>query len=86
MVSASGLGRGWTWLVDAFHDGYMVPYVARKGKASHLYFLDLFFWRLILTSLSQWSGLAVALGTVYVLYILPRTLAPWRDVIGVPGV
>ncbi|KAK5796503.1 hypothetical protein VI817_005788 [Penicillium citrinum] len=49
-------------------------------------------WMLFMTAiwfhtwLEKWSGLAVALGTVYVLYILPRTLAPWRDVIGVPGV
>jgi len=49
-------------------------------------FTSTIFLRLILTFLFQWSGLAVALGTVYVLYLLPRTLAPWRDIIGVPGV
>lgn len=33
----------------------------------------------------QWSGLFVALSTVYVIYILPRSLAPWRNIVGIPG-
>ncbi|KAJ5106640.1 hypothetical protein N7456_003315 [Penicillium angulare] len=48
-------------------------------------------WMLFMTAiwfhtwLEKWSGLAVALSTVYAIYILPRKLAPWRDIVGVPG-
>ncbi|KAJ5183512.1 Fat storage-inducing transmembrane protein [Penicillium capsulatum] len=49
-------------------------------------------WMLFMTAiwfhtwLEKWTGLGVALGTVYVIYILPRKLPPWRDIIGLPGV
>ncbi|KAJ5526913.1 hypothetical protein N7513_011072 [Penicillium frequentans] len=48
-------------------------------------------WMLFMTAiwfhtwLEKWSGLFVALSTVYVIYILPRTLAPWRNIVGIPG-
>lgn len=31
MVDALGLGRGDSWLVDAFHDSYLVPHMAGEG-------------------------------------------------------
>lgn len=34
----------------------------------------------------QWSGLAIALGTVYTIYYLPRKVPQWRDIVGIPGV
>jgi Flp pilus assembly protein TadB len=49
-------------------------------------------WMLFMTAiwfhtwLEKWSGLTIALSTIYVMYILPRRLAPWRDIIGLPGV
>ncbi|KAJ5625680.1 Fat storage-inducing transmembrane protein [Penicillium lagena] len=49
-------------------------------------------WMLFMTSiwfhtwLEKWSGLFIALSAVYVIYILPRKLASWRDVVGIPGV
>ncbi|KAJ5636494.1 uncharacterized protein N7484_009807 [Penicillium longicatenatum] len=48
-------------------------------------------WMLFMTAiwfhtwLEKWSGLFVALSTVYVIYILPRSLAPWRGIVGLPG-
>ncbi|KAJ5911510.1 uncharacterized protein N7473_000813 [Penicillium subrubescens] len=48
-------------------------------------------WMLFMTAiwfhtwLEKWSGLIVALTSVYVIYILPRRLTPWRDIVGVPG-
>ncbi|KAJ5157313.1 uncharacterized protein N7482_008413 [Penicillium canariense] len=48
-------------------------------------------WMLFMTAiwfhtwLEKWSGLAVALSTVYVIYLLPRRLAPWREIVGIPG-
>ncbi|KAJ5678964.1 hypothetical protein N7462_007208 [Penicillium macrosclerotiorum] len=53
--------------------------------------IGLGWWMLFMTAiwfhtwLEKWSGLTVALSTVYVIYILPRRLKPWRDVVGVPG-
>ncbi|KAI9934275.1 hypothetical protein ASPWEDRAFT_50044 [Aspergillus wentii DTO 134E9] len=49
-------------------------------------------WMLFMTSiwfhtwLEKWTGLSIALGTLYIIYILPRTVAPWRDIVGTPGV
>lgn len=34
----------------------------------------------------QWSGLLIALGTVYVTYFLPRKALAWRNVVGIPGI
>ncbi|KAJ5746382.1 hypothetical protein N7520_011564 [Penicillium odoratum] len=48
-------------------------------------------WMLFMTAIwfhtwtEKWSGLLIALSTVYAIYILPRKLAPWRDIVGVPG-
>ncbi|KAJ9485420.1 hypothetical protein VN97_g7936 [Penicillium thymicola] len=49
-------------------------------------------WMLFMTAiwfhtwLEKWSGLSIALSAVYVIYILPRRIAPLRDVVGLPGV
>ncbi|KAF7164644.1 hypothetical protein CNMCM6106_001096 [Aspergillus hiratsukae] len=49
-------------------------------------------WMLFMTSiwfhtwLEKWSGLLIALGTVYVVYILPLSVPSWRDIVGVPGI
>ncbi|KAJ5162993.1 Fat storage-inducing transmembrane protein, partial [Penicillium coprophilum] len=49
-------------------------------------------WMLFMTAiwfhtwLEKWSGLLIALSAVYAIYILPRRIAPLRDVIGLPGV
>ncbi|KAE8149637.1 inositol phospholipid synthesis and fat-storage-inducing TM-domain-containing protein [Aspergillus avenaceus] len=49
-------------------------------------------WMLLMTAIwfhtwfEKLTGLMVALGTVYTIYILPRRVVPWRDIVGVPGV
>ncbi|CAG7950979.1 unnamed protein product [Penicillium nalgiovense] len=49
-------------------------------------------WMLFMTAiwfhtwLEKWSGLFIALSAVYAIYILPRRIAPLRDVVGLPGV
>ncbi|RHZ59719.1 putative inositol phospholipid biosynthesis protein Scs3 [Aspergillus thermomutatus] len=49
-------------------------------------------WMLFMTSiwfhtwLEKWSGLLIALGTVYVIYILPLSVPSWRDIVGIPGI
>ncbi|KAL2001716.1 hypothetical protein VTN02DRAFT_1356 [Thermoascus thermophilus] len=49
-------------------------------------------WMLFMTAiwfhtwLEKVTGLLIALGVVYIIYFLPRTLVPWRDIIGVLGV
>ncbi|GFF30680.1 FIT family protein CG10671 [Aspergillus lentulus] len=49
-------------------------------------------WMLFMTSiwfhtwLEKWSGLLIALGTVYVVYVLPLSVPSWRDIVGIPGV
>ncbi|KAJ5351143.1 hypothetical protein N7452_000117 [Penicillium brevicompactum] len=49
-------------------------------------------WMLFMTAiwfhtwLEKWSGLLIALSSVYTVYILPRRLDSLRDVIGLPGV
>lgn len=35
---------------------------------------------------TQLTGLLIALGTIYAIYILPRRSIPWRDLVGLPGV
>ncbi|OJJ47621.1 hypothetical protein ASPZODRAFT_131164 [Penicilliopsis zonata CBS 506.65] len=53
--------------------------------------VGLSWWMLFMTAiwfhtwLEKWSGLSIALGTVYVIYILPRTASAWREIIGIPG-
>ncbi|OJD25699.1 hypothetical protein ACJ73_02930 [Blastomyces percursus] len=48
-------------------------------------------WMLLMTAiwfhtwLEKVTGLILAIGTVYVVYFLPRTLTPWRNIIGIPG-
>ncbi|KAJ5690955.1 hypothetical protein N7488_011690 [Penicillium malachiteum] len=48
-------------------------------------------WMLFMTAiwfhtwLEKWSGLFVALSTVYAIYILPRKLTAWRDIVGILG-
>ncbi|KAJ6036590.1 hypothetical protein N7540_000869 [Penicillium herquei] len=48
-------------------------------------------WMLFMTAiwfhtwLEKWSGLFVALSTVYAIYILPRKVTAWRDIVGIPG-
>lgn len=49
-------------------------------------------WMLLMTAiwfhtwLEKLTGLLVALGAVYTIYILPRRVVPWRDIVGIPGV
>ncbi|KAJ5534806.1 hypothetical protein N7527_001060 [Penicillium freii] len=49
-------------------------------------------WMLFMTAiwfhtwLEKWSGLTIALSAVYAIYILPRRIAPLRDMVGLPGV
>ncbi|KXG45256.1 Fat storage-inducing transmembrane protein [Penicillium griseofulvum] len=49
-------------------------------------------WMLFMTAiwfhtwLEKWSGLSIALSSVYAIYILPRRIPALRDVIGLPGV
>ncbi|RAK78304.1 putative inositol phospholipid biosynthesis protein Scs3 [Aspergillus fijiensis CBS 313.89] len=49
-------------------------------------------WMLLMTAIwfHTWfekvTGLLIALGTVYTIYILPRTNIPWREIVGLPGV
>ncbi|KAJ5945504.1 Fat storage-inducing transmembrane protein [Penicillium verhagenii] len=48
-------------------------------------------WMLFMTAiwfhtwLEKWSGLFIALSSVYAIYILPRNLPTWRNIVGVPG-
>ncbi|PGH30173.1 hypothetical protein GX50_07073 [[Emmonsia] crescens] len=48
-------------------------------------------WMLLMTAtwfhtwLEKATGLMLALGTVYTVYFLPRTLLPWRNIVGIPG-
>ncbi|KAL4896627.1 inositol phospholipid synthesis and fat-storage-inducing TM-domain-containing protein [Aspergillus ambiguus] len=54
--------------------------------------VGLSWWMLLMTAiwfhtwLEKLNGLLIALGTVYMVYILPRRVTPWRNVVGVPGV
>ncbi|GKZ32124.1 fat storage-inducing transmembrane protein 2 [Aspergillus brasiliensis] len=49
-------------------------------------------WMLLMTAIwfhtwfEKLTGLLIALGTVYTIYILPRRVLPWRNVVGLPGV
>ncbi|RAL00973.1 putative inositol phospholipid biosynthesis protein Scs3 [Aspergillus ibericus CBS 121593] len=49
-------------------------------------------WMLLMTAIwfHTWfekvTGLLIALGTVYTIYILPRRVPEWRNVVGLPGV
>ncbi|OJK02839.1 hypothetical protein ASPACDRAFT_1853410 [Aspergillus aculeatus ATCC 16872] len=49
-------------------------------------------WMLLMTAIwfHTWfekvTGLLIALGTVFTIYILPRTNIPWREIVGLPGV
>ncbi|EGC41018.1 inositol phospholipid biosynthesis protein Scs3 [Histoplasma capsulatum var. duboisii H88] len=48
-------------------------------------------WMLLMTAiwfhtwLEKVTGLTLALGAVYTIYFLPRTLSPWRNIVGIPG-
>ncbi|OQD84072.1 hypothetical protein PENANT_c014G04029 [Penicillium antarcticum] len=54
--------------------------------------IGLGWWMLFMTAIwfhtwvEKWSGLSIALSTVYAIYILPRQLASWRSIVGQPGV
>ncbi|KAL5357942.1 inositol phospholipid synthesis and fat-storage-inducing TM-domain-containing protein [Aspergillus floccosus] len=54
--------------------------------------VGLSWWMLLMTAiwfhtwLEKLTGLLIALGTVYTVYILPRRVVPWRNVVGIPGV
>ncbi|KAH8422736.1 putative inositol phospholipid biosynthesis protein Scs3 [Aspergillus melleus] len=49
-------------------------------------------WMLLMTAIwfhtwfEKLTGLLIALGTVYTIYVLPRRNIPWRDAVGLPGV
>ncbi|ODM23821.1 hypothetical protein SI65_01410 [Aspergillus cristatus] len=69
---------------------------AEKGRVWALRFVlavaGLGWWMLFMTAiwfhtwLEKWSGLMIALGTLYGIYFLPRKVPAWRDVVGMPGV
>ncbi|KAJ5587024.1 Fat storage-inducing transmembrane protein [Penicillium hispanicum] len=77
-----------SWASDA---GDIVG-VARKWSLRLVWgVVGLGWWMLFMTAiwfhtwLEKWTGLFVALSAVYVIYILPRRLTPWRDLVGIPG-
>ncbi|KAJ5894179.1 Fat storage-inducing transmembrane protein, partial [Penicillium taxi] len=49
-------------------------------------------WMLFMTAiwfhtwLEKWAGMIIALSTIYTIYVLPRKLASWRDIVGLPGI
>ncbi|EYE94337.1 putative inositol phospholipid biosynthesis protein Scs3 [Aspergillus ruber CBS 135680] len=67
-----------------------------KGRVWVLRFVlavaGLGWWMLFMTAiwfhtwLEKWSGLTIALGTLYAIYFLPRKVPAWRKVVGMPGV
>ncbi|KAE8349451.1 inositol phospholipid synthesis and fat-storage-inducing TM-domain-containing protein [Aspergillus coremiiformis] len=54
--------------------------------------VGLSWWMLLMTAIwfhtwfEKFTGLLIALGSVYTIYLLPRRVIPWRDVVGIPGV
>ncbi|KKK17009.1 hypothetical protein P175DRAFT_0501105 [Aspergillus ochraceoroseus IBT 24754] len=54
--------------------------------------IALSWWMLLMTGIwfhtwfEKFNGLVIASVTIYALYILPRRLIPWRNVVGIPGV
>jgi hypothetical protein len=34
----------------------------------------------------QANGLLISLAAVYAIYILPRRVIPWKNIVGIPGV
>ncbi|KAL5337604.1 inositol phospholipid synthesis and fat-storage-inducing TM-domain-containing protein [Aspergillus crustosus] len=49
------------------------------------------YWMLLMTAiwfhtwLEKANGLVLSLAAVYTIYILPRRVIPWRDIVGIPG-
>ncbi|KAL2871149.1 putative inositol phospholipid biosynthesis protein Scs3 [Aspergillus lucknowensis] len=54
--------------------------------------VGLSWWMLLMTAiwfhtwLEKANGLLISLAAVYTIYILPRRVIPWRNVVGIPGV
>ncbi|PWY95789.1 hypothetical protein BO94DRAFT_600500, partial [Aspergillus sclerotioniger CBS 115572] len=87
-------GWGWRWGGEG-EDGEMVL-VGDGVRVWSVRFAwtvaGLGWWMLLMTAIwfHTWfekvTGLLIALGTVYVIYILPRRVIEWRNVVGLPGV
>ncbi|KAL4871521.1 inositol phospholipid synthesis and fat-storage-inducing TM-domain-containing protein [Aspergillus spectabilis] len=49
------------------------------------------YWMLLMTAiwfhtwLEKANGLIISLAAVYTIYVLPRRVIPWRDIVGLPG-
>jgi len=39
----------------------------------------------LINSRAQFSGLALSFTAMYMIYLLPQSFPPWRDIVGVPG-
>ncbi|KAL2799276.1 inositol phospholipid synthesis and fat-storage-inducing TM-domain-containing protein [Aspergillus keveii] len=54
--------------------------------------IGLSWWMLLMTAiwfhtwLEKANGLLISLAAVYAIYILPRRVIPWRNIVGIPGV
>ncbi|KAL2822488.1 inositol phospholipid synthesis and fat-storage-inducing TM-domain-containing protein [Aspergillus granulosus] len=54
--------------------------------------IGLSWWMLLMTAiwfhtwLEKTNGLLISLAVVYAIYILPRRVIPWRNIVGIPGV
>ncbi|KAL1961307.1 hypothetical protein VTO42DRAFT_35 [Malbranchea cinnamomea] len=65
---------------------------ARWSRNFVLGVIGLSLWMLLMTGiwfhtlLEKLSGLAIALSTIYGVYILPRTIEGWKSIVGLPGV
>ncbi|KAL4780019.1 inositol phospholipid synthesis and fat-storage-inducing TM-domain-containing protein [Aspergillus varians] len=74
---SSGKARTWTWTWTLRFVGGIV---------------GLGWWMLLMTAiwfhtwLEKANGLLISLAALYTIYILPRRVIPWRNVVGIPGV
>ncbi|OAX81508.1 hypothetical protein ACJ72_04152 [Emergomyces africanus] len=63
----------------------------RWGRNFTLTVSGLSWWMLLMTAmwfhtwLEKLTGLILALGSVYIVYFLPRSLPSWRNIVGIPG-
>ncbi|KAL3462845.1 inositol phospholipid synthesis and fat-storage-inducing TM-domain-containing protein [Aspergillus heterothallicus] len=54
--------------------------------------IGLSWWMLLMTAiwfhtwLEKANGLLISLAAIYAIYILPRKVIPWRNIVGIPGV
>ncbi|PGG96648.1 hypothetical protein GX51_07727 [Blastomyces parvus] len=76
---------------DKHHEVVRQAPSERWGRNFTLAVGGLSWWMLLMTAiwfhtwLEKVTGLLLAIGTVYAVYFLPRTLTPWKNIIGIPG-